>query len=228
MCTAFLSLILAAIFAAVFGTYAFVSLRISIFRFSWPAAWLITINASLLAIAAAGAVLVLALLLWCTCASETKGRLCKGFYLLGLVVAVLAICLVMVGSIFIIYGASGDETSFASELEVVWMNEVNNPKSTLPCRVQKQLSCRGFEEGDCQDGPETANFSRCGTVCREEDVDGGKPEFNIVRFPGCRERMSRFYIQWNAVLLAGSTVACILVLVACFVTCTSVTFDDDK
>lgn len=204
------------------------ALRISIFRFSWPVGWLVVVNASLLAMIVAVAVLVLALLLWCTCSSERKGTTCKLFYLLGLTMSILAICVVMFGSVYMIYGASGEKTSFASELESVWMNEVNDPNSTLACRVQKQLTCRGFEEGDCQNGAENQNFSRCGTVCRAEDVEGGKPEFSIILFPGCRERMSRFYIQWNAVLLAGSTVACILVLVAFFVTCTSVSFDDEK
>lgn len=228
MCTSFLSLVLAAVFAAVFGVYAFVSLRISIFRFDWPAAWLVIVNSAFLALILAALLLIFALLLWCTCSSDKRSTICKVFYLLGLILVVLGLCAVIFASIFIIYGASSDNTSFASQLETVWMDKVNDPKSTLPCRVQKQLACRGFEEGDCQKDSSTQNFTRCGTVCRAEDAEGGKPEFSIVAFPGCRERISRFYIQWNAVLLTGASVACILVLVAFFVTCASVTFDDDK
>lgn len=228
LCTAFLSLVIAAVFVAVFGVYSFVSLRISIFRFSWSPGWLVIVNAAVLALIVAGVLLALSLLLWFTCSSERKGKICKGFYLFALGLVILALGAVMIGSIFLIYGASKDNTAFATALEEVWMEEVFDTNSTLPCRVQKQLSCRGFEEGDCQKGSPTANFSRCGVVCRDEDVEGGKPEFGIVVFPGCRKQMSRFYTQWNAVLFTGTCIACILVLVAFFVTCTSISFDDEK
>ena len=125
-----------------------------------------------------------------------------------------------------IYGAKKDDSFFARELEVVWMQEINDPESTLACRVQAQLKCQGFEEADCQRGSRTQNFSRCATNCRPED-EKSKPQFENVIFAGCRDRISSFYIKWNAVLVAGAGAATILCFVAWFVTCCSVSFEKE-
>lgn len=228
LCTSFLTLVTAAVVAAVFGAYAFISLRLSIFRFSWSPVWFVFTNASFLALVVTALLVALALALWFVCSSPKKGIAYKICYLFMLLVCVLALAAVMVFSILIIHGASGDNTAFARELEDVWLEEVEVKNSTLPCRVQKQLRCRGFDEGDCLRDSPTFNFTRCGVVCRPQDVDGGKAEVTIVRYPGCRERISSFYIRWNAVLLAGASLACILCLVALFVTCTSISFESDR
>lgn len=143
-----------------------------------------------------------------------------------LLITVLALAACMIAAILIIYGSTDKGTFFARELEVVWMSEINQPDSTLACRVQSQLSCRGFEEGDCQKDSKTANFSRCGVRCRPQDMEG-KPDFDTFIYPGCREQISSFYIKWNAVLLSGAAIACIFTLIALFVSC-SISFELDK
>lgn len=228
LCTAFLSLVIAAIITTIFAAYAYISLRVSIFRFNWSTTWLIFVNSALLALILVVILLLLSLALWFVCSSHRRGLVYKAFYLVMLFVSVLGLAAVMVGSILIIYGANGKKTAFAKELEVVWMDQVNNGNSTLPCRVQKQLACRGFERDDCRKGAPTQNFTRCGVTCRPEDEEGGRAELTILEFPGCREKISTFYTTWNAVLLAGTTLACILSLIALFVTCTSVSFEADR
>lgn len=228
LCTAFLTLVSAAIVTVIFGAYAYISLRTSIFRFRWSTTWKVFVNASLLALILTVLLTVLALALWFVCSNRKRGLMYKTLYLLLLLICVLALAAVMVGSILIIYGASGKTTAFAKELERVWMEKVNTPGSTLACRIQKQLGCRGYERGDCQTNSATFNFSRCGTFCRPEDEEKGMAKPSIVNYPGCRARISSIYIRWNAVLLAGVSLACILSLVALFVTCTAISFEADR
>lgn len=227
LCTVFLSLLIASICATIFGLYAFISLRTSIFRFNWEGTWFFIINASFLSLLAAAFLLFLCAALWCVCSSYKGGLVCKTIYVLGLIGVTAALALCMVGAILIIYGASQKDTFFADELEQVWMHEINVANSTLPCRIQHQLQCHGFEKGDCQGGSTTPNFTRCGTKCREQDIEG-RPNFDNFLFPGCREAISKFYTKWNAVLLAGTSLACILSLISLFVTCTSVSFEKEK
>lgn len=110
----------------------------------------------------------------------------------------------------------------------MWVEAVSDQNSTVACRIQRQLSCRGLEQGDCESDSKTANYSLCATVCRPEDVEDGKAEFTPIIYPGCRSQIASFFIQWNAVLLAGEAVAFILALVAFFMTCISVSFQDEK
>lgn len=228
LCTAFLLLLLAAVVSVVCGAYSFISLRLSIFEFDWSSSWKVIVNSSLLAVISTGALVVIALSLWFVCSTAKKGFIFKGFLLLLMLTAIAALAAVMVGAIFIIYGSKNKNGSFSRELERVWISTVTDSNSTVACRIQKQLKCQGVESGDCVNGSNTANFSLCATVCRPEDEEDGASQFNTLVFPGCRERMASFFLKWNAVLLAGTSVAFILALVSFFVTCSSISFQTEK
>lgn len=181
---------------------------------------------SFLTIMAAPLLLLLAMVLWCVCTSYRRAVACKSVYVLMLLFTAAALAVSMAGAIIVIYGASHKGSFFARELKKAWNSEIRR-QTTLPCQIQFQLGCHGFEEGDCQKGSVTQNFRRCGTKCLPEHLPA-KPQFNIERYPGCRAKMSDVFIQWNAILLAGATVAFVLSLVAAFFTCTSVSFEKDK
>lgn len=221
LCTAFLSLLFASVLCAIFGGYVFISLRLSIFQFPWSSIWFLLVHASFLPVALVFPLTALSLFLWCVCSSRRKARVFKVAYLLMLLIAIAVVMLTMVSAIVIIYGASGkDGTSFfARELERAWVDAIRKPKSTVACRVQSQLSCRGFEEGDCNTGSPTANVSRCGVVCRPQDEEKGKAKFDNITYPGCRPIISSYFVTWNSALLAGAAIALLLLLLALFVSC---------
>lgn len=228
LCTSFLLLIAAAVFTVAFGAYAFISLRLSIFKFDWSQPWLVIVNSSLLALIVTALLLLISFSLWCICSTSTRGLLYKAFVLFFLFLAILVLATVMVASILIIHGANDGASAFSGELASVWVKAVRDPNSTVACRTQKQLSCRGLEPGDCELDSKTANYSLCATVCRPEDVEDGKAEFGPIIYPGCRSQIASFFVLWNAVLLAGEAVAFILALVAFLMTCIFVSFQDDK
>ncbi|CAN8067105.1 unnamed protein product [Agarophyton chilense] len=227
LCTVFLSLVVAAVVTAILGAYSFISMRVSVFQFHWTPVMLVLTHVSLLALIAVMPLTLLALLLWCVCPSYRRAIVCKSFYIIGLLITALLLAAAMAAAIFVIYGASQQQSYFAQQLRKAWIKELAQD-TTLPCQIQFQLGCHGFETADCQKGSSTQNFARCGTNCLPEH-EQGKPRFNIEQYPGCRGRMSDFFIRWNAILLAGSTTACILSLIALFFTCTAVSFEkDDK
>lgn len=227
LCTAFLSLLGAAVICAIFGGYVFTSLRLSIFQFSWTSLWFLLIHSSFIPIALIFPLTILSLLLWCICSTRKKACAFKAFYIILLLVAILLTMCAMVAAIVIIYGASGTNGNsfFVRELERAWVESIQTPNSTIACRIQAQLSCRGFEEGDCNTGSPTANVSRCGVVCRPQD-ERGKALFDKVIYPGCRALISSYFVSWNSVLLAGSSVALLFLLTALFVTC-KISFEPD-
>lgn len=226
LCTVFLSLVISATIAAVFGAYCFISMRLSVFHFQWGALLFVVTHVSFLTILAAPFLLLLSMLLWCVCTNYHRAVACKAVYVLTLLFTAAALAVSMAGAIIVIYGASHKRSFFERELRSTWNSEIRR-QTTLPCQIQFQLGCHGFEEGDCQRGSVTQNFRRCGVECLPEHLPG-KPKFNIERYPGCRAKMSDVFIQWNAILLAGATVAFVLSLVAAFFTCTSVSFEKDK
>lgn len=229
LCTSFLLLIAAAVFAVTFGAYAFISLRLSIFQFDWSQPWLVIINSSVLALVVTGVLLVISFSLWCVCSTPTRGVVYKSFILLFLFFAILALATVMVTSSLIIHGTNNSASAFSRELASVWVETVSDRNSTVACRIQSQLSCRGLEKGDCESGSTSANYSLCATVCRPEDVENGMTMFNSsFSYLGCRSQMASFFKRWNTILLAGIAVAFILALVAFFMTCASVSFQDEK
>lgn len=228
LCTAFLTLVAAAIFAAAFGAYCFISVRTSIFNFDWSRIWFIVVNSSLLALVVTAFLILISFSLWFVCSTSKRSVCYKSFILLCMLLSILALAAVMVASIFVIYGASTRNSAFTTQLKDVWVSVLSDANSTVACRIQSRLSCQGFERGDCLSGSNAANFSLCATVCRPEDVEGGQSNFTNVLFPGCRERMSSFFVRWNAVLVSGVAVAFILTLVSFFITCTSISFRSDK
>lgn len=228
ICTVFVCLISACLFAAAFGAYAFIALRTSILDFDWPPEWFIVVNISFLALVAVVIMLPLSLGLWCVCSTYRRGVLFKSFFILALLLALLCLVACMVCSVLVIYGAAQKGSFFARQLETVWTAEIDDPTSTAACRVQKQLNCRGFEERDCQKDSPTRQDARCATRCRPEDQADGAAVFDSFDFQGCREAMSKVFIQWHAILLTGSSVAAILVIFATFITCGSITFEKEK
>lgn len=227
ICSVFFSLLVAAILSSTFGAYCFISIRQSIFSFQWSPAWFFITNVSFLALIAAAFLAVLAVTTWCVCQSYRAAIVYKLIYTLILLFVILLLAACMVCSILIMYSANRKDTIFARELERVWLLEIQDPNSTLPCRIQKQLVCHGMETGDCQRGSPTINAFRCGTRCRPEDIDG-KPKFDITRLPGCRERIAYYYVLWHALLLGGASASFVLLLVAFFVTCTNVSFEKEN
>lgn len=218
LCTAFLMLLTAAIMSAVFGAYTFISFRLSIFRFDWPMSWFLIVNASFLAIGLVAPFIILSLLLWCVCSTRKRAIAFKTVYVMLIMLTIVALAACMVAAILLIYGATDETSFFSRELEAVWVAEVRQSNSTLACRVQYQLGCRGFEEGDCSSSSPTVNASRCGVNCRPQDTDG-KAKFDNVIYPGCRASIASFFITWNAVLLTGASIACVLTLFTLFVVC---------
>lgn len=226
LCTAFLTLLGAALVSSIFGAYAFISYRLSIFQFHWPMSWNLIINSSFLAVVVIIPLIILSLLLWCVCTTRRRAWCFKTCFIFALLISIIALAACMVSAILVIYGASEKTSFFVKELEHVWMAELGpNTNSTLACRVQHQLNCRGFEEGDCVTDSPSANTSRCAQRCRAQDSEG-QTEFNNVIYKGCRERMASYFIRWNAVLLSGTAIACILTLIALFVSCT-ISFERD-
>ena len=226
VCAVFSALFISAILAAIFGGYCFISVRQSLFMFlQWSSAWYFIINVSFLAVVAAGLLALLSVLIWCVCPSYRAGVIYKVIFAILLIFVLLLFATCMVCSILMLYGASRRGTIFARELERVWLLEISS-NSTVPCRIQKQLRCHGMETGDCQRGP-TQNASRCGETCRPEDLEG-KPPFDTTRLQGCRESISHYFILWHALLLGGTSVPFIMMLIAVFVVCRSVSFEKEN
>lgn len=218
-CTAFICLLLSGVLCAIFGAYAFISFRLSIFRFDWPLPWFLVMNAALIPLATIVPLVLLALLLWSSCSTRARARVFKAVLLLLLFLAFVAVAASLVAAVLVIYGLSVDSSFVTDELEAVWTNEVKPIRnSTIPCRIQLQMTCRGFFKHDCRKGSNTANFSRCATICRPQDEEG-RAQFDHVVYPGCHERIASYLVTWNAVLLSGCTIACLLILIALFVSC---------
>lgn len=219
LCTLFALFIAGGVVASTLSAYSLISLRISIFRFDWPTKWTLLLSASVVSLAATLLFMVLAVLTFCVCSTRARGSWFKCVFQTLLLLTFAGMAVSTSAAIIVIVSTTNENSEFQKELKTVWVAELADDESTLACRVQKQLKCRGFEAGDCSDGSTTTEF--CASVCRPEDVSAKATEF---RYPGCREKMVWFYRIWNIAQAVGSFFGALAAAISFAITCCYVSF----
>lgn len=215
----FLLFIIGGLATLIASLYAFISLRTSIFRFTFQQPLAAYLNASALGIGIGVAMLVLALLTWCTCRSDGASAIYKAFFAFMLLLCAIGNIVVAVGAIQVVAGFGKPTGPVHREFARAWTSAAKGTTNTTTiCVIQEQFECQGFESGDCT-GTRSGIEERCDKKCT--------PPTRGAQY-GCRESIVGFYRRWNFPLAILSLLAALFCVAAFAITIGKVSFNIAK